>query len=253
MPANERTRGAWLGEAGAAKGNQFETTLWTMVLAAGKRTSVGSDEALARLCRIYWPPVYAFVRNRSASPEQAKDLTQAFFARLLEKNQLSRAERSRGRFRSFLMTSVQHFLCDQHDRASTVKRGGGIATVSLDAIVEEEEHRPRAQTNPAQEFEKRWAIALLAQVMDRLSEEYRQSDRLSVFEHLQPHLWGDADSKAYTELAERLKMSPVNVRVTAHRLRQRYREILREEIARTVCGPEEVEDELRYLLQVVSG
>jgi len=192
-----------------------------MVLAAGKASSDDSATALARLCQIYWLPVYAYIRKRAPSPEHAQDLTQSFFARFLEKNYVARAERNRGRFRSFLMTSVENFLCDEYDRARSFKRGGGQALLSLDAELIEVENEPAATMTPALAFEKRWARTLLAQVMGRLREDYVGTSRGPLFENLQSHLWGDASAIPYDELARRLGRSQVHLRVSAHRMRQR--------------------------------
>jgi RNA polymerase sigma-70 factor (ECF subfamily) len=238
---------------GTANASQFQTTLWTTVVAAGRQASPDSQAALARLCQTYWRPVYAYIRRRSASPEPAQDLTQGFFARFLEKNYVARADRDRGRFCSFLMTSVEHYLCDEHDRATAQRRGGGQNPLSLDIALADEGPEPAVELTPASAFEKRWARTLLDQVMNRLAKEYQASGRTLLFEHLQAHHWGDTDSIPYEELSTRLKMSNVHLRVTAHRMRHRYREILREEIAQTVSKPEDIEDEIRYLLQVVSS
>jgi RNA polymerase sigma-70 factor (ECF subfamily) len=201
---------------------------------------------------MYWPPVYAYIRKRAPSAEHAEDLTQSFFARFLERNYVARAERKRGRFRSFLMTSVENFLCDEYDRATSLKRGGGQASLSLDAALMKEENEPAATMTPALAFEKRWARTLLAQVMRRLREDYLGTSRGPLFENLQSHLWGDASAIPYDELARQLGTSKVHLRVSAHRMRQRYREILREEIAQTLSSADDIEDEIRYLLQVVS-
>jgi RNA polymerase sigma-70 factor (ECF subfamily) len=251
VPATGVTDGAWPSSQADAKANQFQTTLWTTVLAAGEESSPDSEAALARLCHIYWRPVYAYIRKRTPSQEQAQDLTQGFFALFLEKKYIARAAPCRGRFRSFLMTAVENFLCDEHDRASSLKRGGGRTPLSLDASLAEEELEPVAALTPALAFEKRWATSLLEQVNRKLAEEYRSSGRPALFEQLQAHLWGDTDSIPYEELSKRLGVSSVHLRVTAHRMRQRYRQILRQEIAQTVERPEEIEEEIRYLLQVV--
>ncbi len=252
MPAANETEAAWIFTQTPANTSQFQTTLWTTVLAAGKDASPDSQAALAKLCQIYWRPVYAYIRKRTPSPEQAQDLTQGFFERFLEKNYVARAERNRGRFRSFLMTSVENFLCDESDRAKCLKRGGGQALLSLDAALTEEEEPPAALT-PSLAFEKRWASSLLEQVMRRLAEEFGRTSRGALFDHLQPHLWGDADRIPYQELSRRLNLTTVHLRVISHRLRERYRDILREEVAQTVATPEEIEAEIRYLLHVVSS
>lgn len=254
MPPNDSTEGAWFAEQAGANATHFRTTLWTVVLAAGDQASPDSHAALATLCQAYWMPVYAFIRKRGHSPEQAKDLTQGFFARFLEKNHVSRADHERGRFRCFLMSSVENFLHDEHDRASSLKRGGGQDPLSLDANLAEVEFlNDAAETlTPASVFEKHWAKTLLETVMHRLAAEFESSGRAELFELLQPHLWGDSDSIPYGDLSKHLGMGVVNLRVTAHRLRQRYREILREQIAQTVQSVDEIDSEIRYLLQVVS-
>lgn len=255
MPASDSTEGSWFSNQAVANAAQFRTTHWSVVLAAGDQSSPDSDAALAKLCQAYWLPVYAFIRKRGRSPEQTQDLTQGFFAKFLEMNYVARAERERGRFRSFLMTSVENFLHDDHDRVSTLKRGGGQSPLSLDAKLAEEEflNGPAETLTPASAFEKRWATTLLENVMHRLAGEYREGSRPGLFDQLQPHLWGDSDSIPYGELSQRVAMTVVNLRVTAHRMRQRYREILREEIAQTVSGPNEIDSEIQYLMQVVSG
>jgi RNA polymerase sigma factor (sigma-70 family) len=230
----------------------FQTTHWTTVLDAGNPASSDWEAALARVCQTYWRPVYAYVRHRSYSPEIAQDLTQSFFERLLEKNYLGRADRNRGRFRSFLMTAVEHFLCDEYDRATSLKRGGGQAPLSLDAVLGEEAKEPATPSTPELAFEKQWARTLIEEVMAALRREYAGSDKLAMFEKLQPHLWGEAGAVSYQELARDLQMSGVHVRVIAHRMRHRYRQILRQKIAETVSSPQEVDSEINYLMRVVS-
>jgi RNA polymerase sigma-70 factor (ECF subfamily) len=253
MPTAEPTEGAWLLAQGAKNVRQFQTTLWTTVVAAGQKSSPVAQAALARLCQIYWRPVYAYIRKRTPSPEQAEDFTQSFFARLLEKDYITHADRNRGRFRSFLMTSVENFLCDEYDRATSLKRGGSQPPLSLDMALGDEEKEPAVPLTPAQAFEKRWARSLLEQVMAQLADECRASGRSPLFEHLQSHLWGETDSIPYEQLSKKLDMSNVHLRVAVHRMRQRYRAILRDEIAQTVSSPEEIDNEIRYLLQVVSS
>jgi RNA polymerase sigma-70 factor (ECF subfamily) len=253
MPPAEPTEGAWLLAQGAKNDHQFQTTLWTTVVAAGQLSSPDAKAALDRLCQIYWRPVYAYIRKRMPSSQQAEDLTQSFCARLLEKNYVARADRTRGRFRSFLMTSVENFLCDEYDRATSLKRGGSQRPLSLDIALADEENEPAVALTPAQAFERRWARSLLDQVMTQLASECRGTGRFRLFEHLQAHFWGEADSIPYGQLSKELGMTHVHLRVAVHRMRQRYREILREEIAQTVSSPGEIDSELRYLLQVVSS
>lgn len=252
MPAREPIEDAWLFTQGTANATEFRTTLWTSVLAAGKESSPDCKAALASLCQTYWPPVYAYVRKRVSSPEKAEDLTQSFFARFLEKNYITRAQRDRGRFRCFLLTSVENFLHDEHDRSTALKRGGGQPVLSLDLALIDEEQEPATPMTPALAFEKRWARTLLNRVMQRLREEHRAGSRAELFEHLQSQLWGETGTIPYEGLSKKLGTSNVHLRVAAHRMRQRYRQILREEIAQTVSKPEEIDDEIRYLLQVVS-
>jgi RNA polymerase sigma-70 factor (ECF subfamily) len=232
----------------------FATTHWSVVLGAGDASSPEAEAALSRLCQTYWLPVYAFVRKRGHSPEEAQDLTQAFFANFLEKQHVSRANRERGRFRCFLMTSVENFLRDENDRAQAQKRGCGRQLLSLDEQDAEARYlrEPTTETDPAKAFEQRWAATLLDTVLSRLQAEFGATGRSDLFEALQAHLWGDAESTPYPELAERFGLSLANVKITAHRLRQRYRELLREEIAHTVALPSQVDDEIRHLMQVVS-
>jgi RNA polymerase sigma-70 factor (ECF subfamily) len=232
----------------------FRTTHWSQVLAAGDPNSTQGYEALTRLCHTYWLPVYAFVRKHGHSPEQAKDSTQDFFAAFLEKNSVARAVRERGRFRCFLMTSVANFLRDAHDRGQAQKRGGGRPVVSLDDEDAEACYLSQStdELDPAKEFELRWALTVLDHVTQQLREEYLQLGRGDLFDALESHLWGDAQSVPYPQLAERFCLSLANVKTIAHRLRQSYRTTLREEIAHTVSQPGEVDDEVLYLMQVVS-
>ena len=163
-------------------------TLWTTVLAAGRESSANAEDALARLCQTYWPPVYAYVRKRTPSVEQAQDLTQGFFARLLEKNYLARAEKGPGRFWSFLLTSVDNFLCDEYVRSTSLTRGGGRSPISLDLARAQELNTPVNDLTPALAFEKRWVRALLEQVLKQLRKDYENGDRLRLFAYLQAHL-----------------------------------------------------------------
>jgi len=232
-------------------GGRFPTTQWNLVLIAGDGTSEGSQEALASLCRIYWYPLYAFVRRQGHTPEDAQDLTQAFFARLVERHYLRGYERERGRFRSFLLASLKHFLANEHRSASRQKRGGGASALSLDTLIETGEHRyrlePRSTLTPEKIFERQWALTVLDQVLDRLRKESEQ------FDHLKGFLIGDEARIPYRQLANDLGTTEGALKVTVHRLRQRFREMLREEIAQTVSDPEEVRQEIRYLMAVVSA
>jgi RNA polymerase sigma factor (sigma-70 family) len=240
-------------ESGADLKKQFHTTHWSEVLAAGEAGSEQASAALSKLCQTYWFPVYAFIRKRCHSPEQAQDFTQEFFAQFLEKNYVTKAAQDRGRFRVFLMTSVENFLHNQHDKAQAQKRGGGQQTLSLDYQDAEERYQvePVEETDPAKSFEQQWAAALLDTVFTRLRDEFGAEGRAGIFDDLQAHLWGDATSIPYAELAKKSGFTEGNIKTISHRLRQRCRELLREEIAQTVAKPGEVDDEIRHLMRIV--
>jgi RNA polymerase sigma-70 factor (ECF subfamily) len=233
----------------------FRTTLWTEVLNAGDPSSPTADSALARLCQTYWIPVYAFIRKKGHSREAAEDLVQGFFERFLEKGYVSLARRERGRFRCFLMTAVERYLHDAHDRQTRAKRGGHLPPLSLNGFLAEEEYSAisRQAADPASIFEKLWASTLLDMVLKRLASEYRELGKALLFDHLQAHLWGDAEAGTYAELSQQLGCSAVNLRVQGHRMRQRFREVLREEIAQTVAQPVEIDAELQHLMCIVSN
>lgn len=232
----------------------FVTTHWSVVLAAGKGDSPRGTEALEALCRAYWQPLYAFVRRRGYSPDDAQDLTQDFFAWLLRRDWLGRADRERGRFRSFLLTSISHFLANEWDKARAQKRGGG-RIVPLESDVAEANcgWHPKGNPTPEQSFEWRWAMTLLEQVMNRLRDEFARDGSSELFETLKPCLLGERASQPYAPLAAKLGRTEGSVKVAVHRLRQRYRRLLHDEIAHTVAQPEEIEEEMRHLLAVLAG
>ena len=207
---------------------------------------------MEKLCAIYWYPLYAFVRRRGHSAHDAQDLTQGFFARLLEKKDLASVDRARGRFRSFLLAALDHFLINEWHRARTQKRGGATVLFSFDALDAESRlrHEP-ATDSPEQIYDRRWAMTLLDQVMARLRTEMAGAGKLAHFEALKFCLTGERT--AYAEVGARLAMSEGAVKVAVHRLRERYRALLRAEIAETVATPEEIEDELRALLAALSS
>jgi RNA polymerase sigma factor (sigma-70 family) len=231
----------------------FVTTHWSVVLTAGRSDTTRAQDALAKLCQTYWPPLYAYVRRRGHSPEDAQDLTQEFFARLLERNAIATVSPEKGRFRSFLLASMNHFLTDEWDKARAQKRGAG-KVISLDTQSAETwlRQQPVENLTPEKAFELRWAITLLEQVYRRLEEEHRQQGKADLFGTLRTTLAGPGNSAPYAELAARLGMNEGAVKVAVHRLRQRYRALLRETIAETVEGESEVEEELRYLMRVVA-
>jgi RNA polymerase sigma factor (sigma-70 family) len=237
----------------------FATTHWSVVLTAGQNDAQQAQEALEKLCRIYWYPLYIYVRRRGYSPADAEDLTQEFFAWLLERKWLGRADPQRGRFRSFLLTSISNFLANEWDKAKSQKRGGGrIVSLQRDDAEARYTWEPMSYSTlestvtPEQSFEWRWALTLLDEVMNRLSAEFIQDDKKELFEELKPCLLGESEAQPYAVLAKKLGMTEGSVKVAVHRLRQRYRQLLRDEIAGTVANPEEVEEEMRYLFAVLT-
>jgi RNA polymerase sigma-70 factor (ECF subfamily) len=233
----------------------FVTTHWSVVMAAGAADTTRARDALARLCQTYWHPLYAYVRRLGYSPYDAQDLTQEFFARLLAKNVLAGADESRGRFRSFLLTALKHFLANEWDKARAQKRGGGAVPISIDPASAETgcSFEPADPTTADKIFERRWAMTLLDCVLRRLRQEYVASGRETLFEQLKPTLTEASRAVRYADIAARLGSSEGAVKVAVHRLRQRYRELLRAEIAETVATPAEVEDELRSLFAALAG
>jgi RNA polymerase sigma factor (sigma-70 family) len=233
----------------------FLSTRWSVVLAAGRAETTQARQALAALCQTYWYPLYAYVRRQGHDAHDAQDLTQEFFLRLLEHHWLAEVSREKGRFRSFLMAAMNHFLANEWDRVRAKKRGGDRQFLPLDAESAETRYRlePADATTPEVIFERRWALTLLDQVMARLQAEFAAEGQAAVFEQLKFALTGDRSAAPYAELAARLHQSEGAVKVAVHRLRQRYRDLLRAEIAQTVDGPPEVEAELRHLIRVLSG
>ena len=229
----------------------FAATHWTVVLAAARgETSSRAAEAMAELCRIYWYPLYAFLRRRGHEVHEAEDLTQEFFARLLGEHFLANVDRQKGRFRAFLLASLKHFLSDQRDRAQAQKRGGGRAVISLGQPDAEARYRlePAQDLTPEKMFEKQWALSLLEHVLSRLMRKWPPRAKSALFEALKDTLTGAAARSRYAAIGVELGMSEGAVKVAAHRMRRRYRDLLREEIAQTVASPDEIGDEIRYLL-----
>lgn len=234
---------------------EFTTTHWSVVLAANEGGSGRAQAALSQLCRTYWYPLYAFVRRKGHGPHDAQDLTQGFFAQLLEKNYVAQADRERGRFRTFLLTALTHFLSDEWDRSQRLKRGGGQEIISLDAASAEERYRlePADPLDAAKLFERRWVTVLFDRVLERLEEEFRDSGKGGLFDRLKGSLLAEETAPGYAQIAAELGHSEAAVKQTVHRMRRRYRELFREEIAQTVAGPDEVDAELRHIFSVVSG
>ncbi len=237
------------------RGDRFATTQWSMVASAGGRSSQAGP-ALAALCESYWFPLYAFVRRAGYAAEDAQDLTQEFFVRLLAKNYLAAADRRRGRFRSFLLGAMKHFLAKHRRGQAAQKRGGRRPTLSLDFHDGEDRYgriEPTDNLTPELLYERRWALTLLDLVLGRLSEEFRADGKLELFDGLKQFLAGGTAGPTYVEVGKEFGMSEGAVKTAVHRLRRRYRKLLSEEIARTVDGPEAIEDELRELLAVLSA
>ena len=218
-------------------------------MAARRSDSSNARAALEELCRTYWRPIYSFVRRQGHSPADAQDLTQEFFARLLAKNYLSAVDSAKGRFRSFLLAALKHFLANEWDKAKAQKRGGNLVLVPIDSQSAETvfglELAERLTADKI--FDRRWALTLLDQVLARLRAEYVRQRKGRLFEELKSTLTGERSSVPYADIGARLNLSEGAVKVSVHRLRQRYRELLREEIAHTVASPDEIEDELRNL------
>jgi RNA polymerase sigma-70 factor (ECF subfamily) len=233
---------------------RFATTSWTKVLAARDAPSTEARQALEGLCRVYWYPLYALVRRQGNDAEDARDLTQAYFAELLEKGYLDDYDPERGRFRVFLMSSVRHFLSKQRDKALAWKRGGRADVVSLDADEVEGRYRfePVDNLTPEQVFERRWALTVLERALARLRREQEDADRGREFGHLEGFLTGQGADASYREVAEQLGTTESAVKSSIHRLRQRFGQLLRAEIAETVSSPAEVDDEVKHLLGVIA-
>ena len=229
--------------------NRFVTTHWSLVLAAGKGAAADAQEALANLCQTYWYPLYAYVRRQGHQPDDAQDLTQAFFARLLEKHYLQSADPERGRFRSFLLTAFKRFLSKEHDRERTKRRGGGRKLLPLDFEAGERRYslEPAHEVTAERIYEQRWALTLLDRVFVRLWDEFDQAGKQKDFNCLKVYLTGEAGTPSYQEAAAELEATEGAVKVAVHRLRRRYRDLVREEIAQTVAGQEDVDEELRHL------
>jgi RNA polymerase sigma factor (sigma-70 family) len=232
--------------------SQFPTTRWTVVVAAGDPHRKETRSALASLCENYWYPLYAYLRRRGYPADQAQDLTQAFFMRVLEGRYLDRADPEKGRFRSFILTSLKFFVADEADRDRAQKRGGG-AVLPLEFVSGEDRYQrePAHDETPERIFERRWALSVLERVVERLRNEFIQHGRPEHFDRLKVFLVGESDAP-YAALAREMKMSEGALKVAIHRLRKRYRELFRQEIADTVADPAEVEAELRFLATVLT-
>ncbi len=234
--------------------SSFATTHWSVVMAAGGNDSLSTQAALAALCQTYWYPLYAHIRRRGYDADAARDLTQGFFAQAIASGSLGKADSSRGRFRTFVLTVLDHFLHHQHRDAQALKRGGSTEIVSWD--VEDAEHRytleARDDRSPDREFDRRWALATLETARGHLRKELSIGGKAELFDLLRPHLCADLDAVPYAQIATQLKMTTVAVKVTVHRLRRRYGELLRQEVAHTLADSADVEQEIRHLIAALS-
>ena len=229
----------------------FAATRWTLVWAAADgRVSPRAQEAMEELCRLYWYPLYAYVRRRGHEAHEAEDLTQEFFLRLLAKDFFAGVDRRKGKFRAFLLAALKHFLANQRDRSRTQKRGGGQVVVSLDGLKAESRYQLEPAHNPTAEklFERQWAIAVLDWVLLRLQTDFAAEGKQAIFDRLKPFLTAGRQPGGYAEVAGELGISEGAVKTAVHRLRRRYRQLLRDEIAQTVASSEEIDEEIRYLL-----
>jgi len=233
-----------------ARGDVFATTHWTVVLAASGSGSPQADLALEELCRTYWYPLYVYVRRQTPTREDAEDLTQAFFARFLEKNYLTGLNSERGRFRAFLLAALKHFLANEWDRAKRQKRGGGVTMVPLDWQDADTRYHidPPDNLSPDKLFDRAWAVTVLERVLSRLRGESAAEGKAELFARLKPFLMVGKGAIPYAQVAQNLKLTEGAVRVTVHRLRGRYRELLRDEVRQTISDPAQVEEEMRTLL-----
>jgi RNA polymerase sigma factor (sigma-70 family) len=233
----------------SAPGDVFATTHWTVVLAAGRRSTPQADHALEELCRTYWFPLYAYVRRRGHTKEDAEDLTQAFFARFLAKNYLEGLSAKRGRFRAFLLASLKHFIINEWKKSQRLKRGGGEATLSLDWETADTQFQVASTSEPSPDkaFDREWALTLLARVIERLRAECKADGKLKQFDTLKVFLTAGKGALSHADAAKSLGMDEGAVRSAVHRLRKRYRQLLRDEIAQTLSDPAQVDEEMRAL------
>lgn len=233
--------------------SQFTTTRWSVVLAAKDDTSSQAGEALAQLCRTYWYPLYAFIRRRGHGAHDAQDLTQEFFLRLLDKHYLQAVDHRKGRFRTFLLAALEHFLANEWRRSQAQRRGGGRQIISIDDTAEARYlQEPHTDLSPERIYEQRWALAFLEQVLGKLRTEFVEAGKGPTFETLKVFLTGDRPPASYADLASSLATTEAAFKMAVSRMRQRYAELLRLELANTVSSPDEVEDELRALMAALS-
>jgi RNA polymerase sigma-70 factor (ECF subfamily) len=231
----------------------FAPTRWSVVLTAKDKSSPQSAAALEELCRMYWYPLYAYIRRQGRGPHDAEDLTQSFFARLIEKEYLKAAAPEKGRFRTFLRVALKRFLANEWDRSKTLKRGGGFTTVPLDSSAAEDRYQNELSnsSSPERIYERRWAMACLEQTMARLRSEYDRLGKIAEFEVLKAALTAERGAIPYGAMATALEMKEGAARVSVHRLRKRFREEFRAVVSETVSTPEDTDDEMRYLVSIL--
>ena len=253
MPANDEVTSVTATGGDAQYGSvAFATTHWSMVLEA-QGSSPAAEAALEKLCRTYWRSIYGFVRRQGSGLEEAEDLTQGFFALLLERRDFDSVRKEKGRLRSYLLTSLKHFLTNERHRAMAIKRGEGQRLIPLEDLRERERagFEPADTSTADQIYERRWALTVLDQVLARLGDEYRAAGNMRLFDRLQKSLMDEPDRPSQADTAHEFGMTENAVKQAFHRLRQRYRQLLREEIAHTVMVPGDIEDELRHLIAVL--
>lgn len=238
-----------------SSGQKFATTHWSLILAAGHRSSLDSDDALESLCRTYWYPLYVYAQRRVSDVQQAQDLTQAFFARVLEKNFFETADPQRGRFRAFLLTAFKRFLVNEWEKDRAAKRGGGKKILSFNFDSGESQYtlEPADHLTPERRYEQQWALTMLEHVVAKLRDEFVATGKEAQFNHLKVFITGPSQTDSYAAAAMTLGISEGAAKVAAHRMRQRYRELLRAEIAQTVTELSEVDDEIRNLFDVLGS
>lgn len=239
---------------GQSKHDLFATTRWTIVLRAGGSLDGSATVALEELCRIYWFPLYGYVRGRGYSREDAEDMTQGFFTQLLRRDDFSGLGEQKGKFRAFLLASLKHYIANEYDRSSALKRGGGVNPLSLDWEAAEKKFQvvDESAGSPDQLFDRQWALALLERVLARLEREWMDKGKTALFQSLKDFLTVNRDDGLYGTVSAKMGVTENYLRVAAHRLHKRYRELLKEEIAHTLSEPDFVEEELKNLMQIFS-
>jgi RNA polymerase sigma factor (sigma-70 family) len=238
-----------IGEEGPER---FQETAWSVVLAAGNASEPRAHQALAELCRMYWPPVYAYLRRRGYNRDDAQDLTQNFFQHMLQDETLRRASPDRGRFRSFLLGALNRVIADERAHEGAKKRGGGAAFISMDEFAAEEMQQARltSELSPAETLDARWAGVLLQRALDKVKTEFSAEGKAKTFEAISPFLGGERPEVTYQEVAQRLGLALPAVKTHIHRLRREFATAVRREIMQTVTAPHEVDEELRQLRSV---